>query len=843
MTRDRWERLCVLLDEVDDRTDGLFHTVTDQASQDHDLRRELETILANQTNGGNVFLESPIFSITTDSQTHDRIFEPGERVGSRWTIIQMVGAGGMGEVYQASDSLLKEDVALKTIRLQIAGDEVALKRFQNEIRVARKIGHPNICQVYEIFTHAFDDGSNIPFVSMEFIDGKTLASRLELGPVTYAEALPIVQQIVDGLGAAHAKRIVHSDLKTTNIMLTKGKDGNDHVVITDFGLARMLIHGEGTEELPAGGTPGYMAPEQWTGHGVTPLSDVYSLGVVMHELVTGSLPFQRSRSTEVRFGKDNPFHFTDDRCLSLTLDPKWRAVILRCIETDPARRFQSVYEVAEAITGDVHRSAHTTNRRTLFLSLATLTSLGVGSMAWLRSRQTAASVSILILPFEAKRNSEAERYTIGLVGDLVGGLTRIDGVRVLTSNGNNQNGVSPAEIARKLNVSLIVQGSAEILAENIQVVVQVFQPSANRVVLYKTFKYPRNDAFTLTEVVRREVVNAIKPTSRESSRRPPHVPNPAAYESYTEGRYLWYNRGLDPANPALAAERFERAIQLDPEYPEPYAGLIDAYGITGGPVGKPPEAMADLFRQLAAKALSLDPDSPDVLAASSNTAQHLDYDWKKAEINLRRSLLIQPGNASLHHRYAGLLSDLGRPNEAMIEFDRAEELDPFSLPIKSARAICLFYARKFKESKALIERLLAGPRSYRLYPYLGAIYQQEGNVSRALEAYQRGVLESHGDDIALAHQAYALGICGRTKEALAIVRRLPNRNQKSFTPFYVALVYGSLLRYDAAFDFLNQAFAVHDWNLTLLKVHPYCDILRKHDPARFNSYLDRLHLT
>jgi len=274
----------------------------------------------------------------------------GELLAGRFRIVHFLGRGGMGEVYEAEDEEIHGRVALKTVRAEIARSPVALERFAREVHLARKVTHPNVCRIFDISHHGHGE-ERLTFLTMEMLTGETLEARLQRGgPVREDEALPLVGQMAEGLAAAHRAGVVHRDFKPANVMLVPGEDGGMRAVVTDFGLAHgaepagggLTVHGDIL------GTPSYMAPEQISGGDVTPVTDVYAFGVVLYEMVTGSVPFkgETAFSTAVKRLKEPP---PPPRLKAPWLDPIWNAAILRCLALEPRDRFGSVLEAVSAL--------------------------------------------------------------------------------------------------------------------------------------------------------------------------------------------------------------------------------------------------------------------------------------------------------------------------------------------------------------------------------------------------------------------------------------------------------------------------------------------------------------
>ncbi|MEA2694069.1 MAG: eukaryotic-like serine/threonine-protein kinase, partial [Acidobacteriota bacterium] len=284
---------------------------------------------------------------------------PGQVLSGRFRIARRIAQGGMGEVWEAEDlEFVGERVAIKTIRPEIAGDEWAIARFRREIQLGKRVTHGNVCRVFDLFHHRLDGGTGgerITFLTMELLAGETLAARIaRAGPMRPAEALPLVSQMAAALDAAHAAGVVHGDFKSSNVMVAEGVGGGGEAgraVVTDFGLA----HGrQGSGALDpesgnfGGGTPAYMAPEQVKGGGTSVAGDLYGLGVVLYEMVTGRLPFAGKTPFAAATGAPppSPREFVPD------LDSTWERTLLRCLAADPRDRFPNALEIVHALSGD-----------------------------------------------------------------------------------------------------------------------------------------------------------------------------------------------------------------------------------------------------------------------------------------------------------------------------------------------------------------------------------------------------------------------------------------------------------------------------------------------------------
>ena len=292
----------------------------------------------------------------------DHRFSPGDKIAGRYRVVNLIGEGAIGEVYEAYDEALAEPMALKTLRAQLASHAVTVERFRREIQLARKVTHRNVCRTFDFGRHELSNGTVITFLTMELLRGVSMARFMTgRGRMAPAEALPLVLQMTAGLQAAHEAGVIHRDFKPGNLVLVPEAGANpddapSRLVITDFGLARR--HGLGEDSITttgeALGTPLYMAPEQVTSgvEPITPATDIYALGIVLYELVTNDMPFKGNSTTVMALKrvKEKP---VSPRTAVPDLDPLWEAVIMRCLERIPARRFQTAAEVQAALLGEL----------------------------------------------------------------------------------------------------------------------------------------------------------------------------------------------------------------------------------------------------------------------------------------------------------------------------------------------------------------------------------------------------------------------------------------------------------------------------------------------------------
>jgi serine/threonine protein kinase/predicted negative regulator of RcsB-dependent stress response len=448
----QWERVKQIFDLALEQPLSERHRIALEACKgDEELVSVVEGLLAADDQAGS-FLETCALAAaaTHTEQPLDRVIAPGEIISGRFQIVRLLGKGGMGQVYEAADAELGVRVALKTIRPEISADVSALLRFKREVELTRRVTHPNVCRIFDLGWHipqvqaGMQSRPGFAFLTMELLNGQTLSDLLlEKGRLTPEQALPMVEQVADGLAAAHNLGIVHRDIKPSNMILVPN-GGGTRVVVTDFGLARFVATPDSptvsdfrsllTEKGRPMGTVAYMAPEQLEGGEVTPATDIYGFGLVIYEMISGrrafnpDLPFGGA-AQRLKGPPPPPSKYVPE------IDARWEAAIMRCLQVDPKSRFQGAREVVQEIKGDqrpLSRSdpapARRTSRRTsllnralmrrprpLFFSVMTVLVLGVAlSIFFFRhysaGKPSSIPIGATVLLTDIKNNVGDDRY-------------------------------------------------------------------------------------------------------------------------------------------------------------------------------------------------------------------------------------------------------------------------------------------------------------------------------------------------------------------------------------------------------------------------------------------------
>jgi serine/threonine protein kinase len=596
----------------------------------------------------------------------DRMLEATERVTlpaghriAQYEITGPIGSGGMGEVYRARDTRLGREVALKVMASHIAADPEMRRRFETEARAVASLSHPSILSIYEMVAV-----EGLPCAVMELLEGQNLRERMEHGPLPWREAVPIAAAVAEGLAAAHARGIIHRDLKPENIFLTN--DG--HVKVLDFGLAVHRLEGltraaDGptVAQTVAGtvlGTFGYMSPEQVRGEAVDGRTDVFALGCVLYEMISGRRLFSGAIPQEILA---QVLVGTPDVSAVDPLAPKeLRAILSRCIDIERDRRFDAAQDLAMALRAILSGSA----------AVATRTGRPRGK-------------SLAVLPFiNAGADPHFEYLTDGITESIINSLSQLTGLRVVPrSVAFRYKGLQadPATVGLALNARTILTGRVAQYDDILVIQAELVDTISESQLWGEQFRQRIDDLMAVQEEISWRISEALrlKLTPRQKTKlKKKHTANPEAYQEYLRGRYQW-NKWL-PESLRQARVHFERAIELDPAYAQAYAGLADAYGAMAYYGYVAPEDGFPRAKAAADRALTLDADLAEAHVSLGLERFFWARDWAGAERELQRAIKLNPKLATAHSFYGLFLCTCGRFDEALAEAREARELDPLS---------------------------------------------------------------------------------------------------------------------------------------------------------------------
>jgi serine/threonine-protein kinase len=770
----------------------------------------------------------------------------GSRI-SRYLVLDQVGSGGMGVIYRARDEHLGREVALKVLHAGSLADEAARKRFRREALALSSLNHPGISTVFD-----FDTQDGTDYLVLEFVEGESLEARLKRGALEEKETADFGAQIADALAAAHERGVVHRDLKPGNVIVTP----RGRVKLLDFGLALLSGAAAPTPETKSitemgrvVGTLSYMSPEQLLGREIDERSDLYSLGVLLFEMATGSRPFDAPVSTALVneiLHRPAPRPGTRGRPLRSELE----TLIQGLLEKNPDRRPQSATAVHVAlldVTRGLSAAAVATGTPPRGLAAPSSSTADIAAPAPPAPRGAGATVdSIAVLPLgNLSHDPEQEYFADGMTEALITNLAQIQALRVVSrTSAMRFKGVRKPlpEIARELGVAAIVEGTVARSGQRVRITAQLIEAATDRHLWARSYERDLSDALALQADVARAIADEVQvyltPVERERLSWARRV-DPEALEAYLRGRHHW-NRRTETAI-RRGIEYFQEAIRLDPVYAQAYAGLAIAYDSMGSYNYLPPgEAYA---KSLAAvrQALEIDDTLAEAHTAHAGLLFSWNWDWPAAEAAYKKAISLNPNYAGAHHWYADMLSALGRHDEAIESIRRAYEIDPLSLPVNMTLGTTLFYARRYDEA---VERQLRtielDPSFAPVFRNLGGSYEQMGRFEEAAAAYEKSAAMSP-DLTALALEAHLFAVSGRKDEAKRLLAKLEVEGKGRYLPRYsVAAVYAGLGEHDAAFENLERAYEMRDRGMVWIKVSPRLDPLRP-DP-RFSDLLRRMKL-
>jgi eukaryotic-like serine/threonine-protein kinase len=794
------------------------------------------------------------------------VFRTGDIVAFRFRIVRYLAKGGMGELYEAEDLELRERVALKTILSHISADERSIGLFKREVHLARQVTHPNVCRIYDVFRHRYTasadgTGGEVVLLAMELLHGETLADKLRReGRLGTAEIRPLVRQMADGLTAAHRVGVVHRDFKSHNVMLVNPTRAGEEMraVITDFGLAWRSARDESTSlsmslsaEDEISGTPAYMAPEQVEGGPITPATDVYALGVVLYEMVTGALPFvgETPLKMAIKRLQEPP---ASPRVHVPDVDPLWEATILRCLARRPEERYASAGEVVSALEGRHVEAAEAPQRRQQWsgvvwsaLALVILGILVSGYVVY--AKYLAAHVgitSIAVLPLRNSSNDPQQDYlSDGISEGLINRLSQVPGLKVVANSSSSRykgQNADPQDVARALAVTGIVAGSVSQRGDNLSISVELIDGRDRTQVWGEQYVRKAADLFQVSAEISRDVAAKLQMRPAAGGRQtsgPRESPNPLAYELLLKGHFHRAKGGTEDRQ--KAGEYFVQAIAADPGYALAHADLSDIYRSLVNAGLLDPNEYLPKARATAEKALELDEGLADGHYALANLMTYA-WEWADAEREYKRAIELNPNLALAHRWYAVYLRLLGRHDQAITEITRARELDPLSPGVNATVGYVLSSAHRYDQAIAALNRTIdLDPKYPYAHLFLGHTLAAQGKNAEAVAAYTKAIalgLDTPATQIFLgAASAHA----GDRTRAVAILQQMQSSTAR-VSAAELAILLAALGEREQAFASLERAYRAHDIQLQYLGVEPGFDPLRS-DP-RFADLMRRVGL-
>jgi eukaryotic-like serine/threonine-protein kinase len=822
-----------------------------------------------------------------------------------YEIIRQLGAGGMGEVFLAEDSRLRRKIALKVLPENIARDKDRLRRFEQEAFAASALNHPNILTIYE-----FGAENGIHFLATEFVEGETLRERQRREPLTLREVLDVAAQVASALNAAHSAGIVHRDIKPENVMIRD--DGL--VKVLDFGLAKLTekktepLDSEGETRAQVKTSPGmvmgtaaYMSPEQARGKETDARSDIWSLGVLLYEMLAGQQPFTGETTTDTLAA----ILHREPAPLAEKTPPELARIIRKALQKDKDERYQTSkdlwidlknlkreLELAEEIersnipafaksanvganqSGEsatpIHPKAISTqdvgaaqtassaeyivgeikqHKRGFFAVLSVLFLVAAGFGYWFYASHSASSGagqinSIAVLPFEnGGGNPDNEYLSDGMTESLINSLSQLPNMKVIARASvfrYKGKETDLQKIAGELNVRALITGRVVQRGDTLDISVNLTDAQNNTQLWGQRYSRKLADVFAVQDEIAKQVTSSLRVKltgDAEQRLTKRYTDNEEAYKLYLQGRFQWNKRTGESLKKAV--EFYKQAIEKDPNFALAYAGLAESYVLFPVYSVASPKDIMPQAKAAAVKALEIDDSLAEAHAALGVYQSNYAWNQPASERELRRAIELNPNYATAHHWLGNCpLTATGRFDEAVTAGRRAEELDPLSPIISADTGSNLLLARRYDEAIAKFKHALTLDPNF---PYthwiLGQTYHAKGMYAEAVAEFRKA-LQLDDEPFAKAWLARSLAHAGERDEALKLLEQLKTDSAQRYVPSIVfVVVYAALGDKDEAFAWLEKDFAERSLTPPYYAVDPALDDLRG-DP-RFNEFIKR----
>ncbi|HEY8166315.1 MAG TPA: protein kinase [Gemmatimonadaceae bacterium] len=778
---------------------------------------------------------------------------PGTRLGP-YEIVAPLGAGGMGEVYEARDSRLGRSVAVKVLSEELRADPAAAERFQREARAVAALSHPNILAIHE-----FDIESNTPIVVTELLDGCTLRQRL-LAKLNWRKALEIAAAVADGLAAAHARGIIHRDLKPENVFLTT--DGL--VKILDFGLAHFreaVVTDTTTPKKTTTlgshplGTAGYTSPEQLAGRPAAPTSDIFSLGVILYEMISGQNPFSRPTVVETFAAviDDDPLPLAQrDRNVPPAVDQ----LVRQCLEKRPEERFQSArdfrYRVRELLHDSDDQSAWSLFwlRSGRLLAPAAGVLLTIAAIGYVmlvpRSQSPPQNVvsSFAVLPLTNTTKDPALDYlTDGVTESLINEISELlPRVRVTarpTAFRYKDKLVDPIRIGQDLGVGAYATGKVDLRGDTLMVQADLIDAKNGAQLWGAKYTRTRTDLVSLSHEIASDIAAKLQSKTHAAIKLRPaasFTPSPMAYEFYLKGLHALRRETASDRPEAITY--FAEAIRIDPSFARASAGLAEAYLRSANQTES--ALMKEKARQAVSKALAADPELPE---AHASLGLILMFSWNltAAEEEFKQALKTNPSLTEGHVGYSHMLRYAARFDESIRHAQVAKELDPLSRGTASALATAYLFGKKYAKADSELMRVLGmDPNFPTAHFLLGRSYEQQGRSAEACAEFVRYAELTENDlpyreDMRRAcRDADKNGLEGFYRAELRFLTSHASPGQS----FEIGSTYGALGEYEKMYEFFEKAYQEKEVALIILNSDPTYEHIRSQ--PRFRSLLSKI---
>ncbi len=725
-------------------------------------------------------------------------------LADRYAIERELGRGGMATVYLASDLKHRRTVAIKVLRPEIAS-LLGPDRFVREVEIAARLNHPHILAL-----HDSGDADGFLFYVMPYVAGESLRHRLDREKqLSLDEALAITRQVASALAHAHARNVIHRDVKPENILLHEGE-----AMVTDFGIA-LAVSAAADDRLTqtgiAVGTPAYMSPEQAASErALDARSDVYSLGCVLYEMLAGEPPYTGS-TAQVLIAKRLVDPVPAVRRLRAAVPVGVEQALTKALAKVPADRWASALAFAEALTAPARP--------------------GLPSVA--------------VLPFlNLSSDPENEYFADGITEDVIAHLSKIRALKVISRTSVmafKQRDQSLKEIGARLEAAALLEGSVRRVGDRVRIVAQLIDAETDRHLWAETYDRRLTDVFAIQTDVALHIASALQaelsPDEKSRLHKEP-TSDLQAYQLYLQGRHCYLRYTEEGTRKGL--EYFERAIAQDPEYALAHAALAMVYTELGEVGALRPDEAYTRAKAASARALALDSGLGEAHCMLAFIKAVCDFDWAGAEAEFKRALELTPNSADTYDLYGRMCLALERNGEALAMEQRAQELDPLAHRADVARAL-LRAGRNDEALEAATRAIELDPHYARGHATLGWAYLKKGIVERGVAELETAVSLSPGDTLWLAQLGEAYGIVGNVAGARDVLRQLEELSRRRFvSPYHMALVYTGLGEQETAIDWLERAYEGRSGPVYSIKGSFLFTSLHGH--PRFTALLKKMNL-
>ncbi|UCG68222.1 MAG: protein kinase [Thermoplasmata archaeon] len=761
-------------------------------------------------------LETPTEELTT-----------GSTFAGRYQIIEELGKGGMGKVYKVIDTKIKEKVALKLLKPEIASDKKTIERFSNELKFARKIRHENVCQMYDL-----NEEEGIHYITMEYVAGEDLKGMIGMmGQLSAGKAISIAKQVCEGLAEAHKLGVIHRDLKPQNIMIDRG--GNARFM--DFGIARSLKTKGITRIGVMIGTPEYMSPEQVEGKEADQCSDIYSLGIILYEMLTGKVPFEgdTALSIAVKHRTEKP---VDPREHNPQISEDLSLSILKCMEKDKEKRYQRAEELLSEL-GKIEKGIPTTERISIEKEVEKE-----------KTEEKKWQNSIAVLPFtNMSADKEQEYFCDGMAEEIINALTHVESLRVVARTSAfafKGKDVNIREIGKELNVKSVLEGSVRKVGNRIRITAQLINVADGYHLWSERYDRDMEDVFAIQDEISLAIVEKLKVKllgKEKAAIVKHHTEDQEAYNLYLKGRHYAEMMTMEGYEKAIVC--FEQAIQKDPNFALAYAGLGWTYSSRSYWGSLPPHEAYPKAKEYSKKALEIDKCLGEAHGLLGLINTFYDWNWEAAEQEFKQALKLNPNSPDSLLFHSFLLTITRRHEEAIAEAKRAQVLDPLSANINSHAGAALFFAGRYEEAIEVLKMTITmNPSFHHAHYILGLAYRDISMDKEAVEEYEKAVDLSGGTPWAVMALAGACYRLGKKARAEKLFESLKKRSEQEYIPpmcfFYLHLFRADL---DQASQWLEKACEERDSFLHWVLVTPH-ERNRIPDDPRFNTPLKKYGL-